>query len=70
MKEKQCAKISLHLNNVQLHNEENLKKAESDLKVVVRILDECIRSASISDGDMVDGRYAELESIYLDARER
>ena len=66
MKEKQCAKISLHLNNVQLHNEENLKKAESDLKVVVRILDECIRSASISDGDMVDGRYAELESRYLD----
>ena len=67
LKEKQCAKISLHLNNVQLHNEENLKKAESDLKVVVRILDECIRSASISDGDMVDGRYAQLESRYLDA---
>ena len=60
----------LHLNNVQLHNEESLKKAESDLKVVVRILDECIRSASISEGDMADGRYAELESIYLDARER
>ena len=60
----------LHLNNVQLHNEESLKKAESDLKVVARILDEYIRSASISEGDMVDGRYAELESKYLDARER
>lgn len=60
----------LHLNNVQLHNEENLKKAESDLKVVGRMLDEYIRSASISEGDMVDGRYAELESRYLDKRER
>ena len=67
MKEKQCAKISLHLNNVQLHNEESLKKAESDLKVVARMLDEYIRSASISEGDMVDGRYAEVESRYLDA---
>lgn len=57
----------IHLNNVQLHNEESLKKAESDLKVVARILDEYIRSASISEGDMVDGRYVELESRYLDA---
>ena len=31
------------------------------------MLDEYIRSASISEGDMVDGRYAELESRYLDA---
>ena len=60
----------LHLNNVQLHNEENLKKAESDLKVVVRILDEYIRSASIFEGDMADGWYAELESRYLDKKER
>ena len=55
---------------MQLHNEESLKKAESYLKVVARMMDEYIRSASISDGDMVDGRYAEVESIYLDARER
>ena len=51
---------------MQLHKEESLKKAESDLKVVARMLDEYIRSASISEGDMVDGRYVELESRYLD----
>ena len=52
---------------MQLHNEESLKKAESYLKVVARMMDEYIRSASISEGDMVDGRYAEVESRYLDA---
>ena len=51
---------------MQLHNEESLKKAESYLKVVARMMDEYIRSASISEGDMVDGRYAEVESRYLD----
>ena len=51
---------------MQLHNEESLRKAESDLKVVARMMDEYIRSASISEGDMVDGRYAEVESRYLD----
>ena len=30
------------------------------------MMDEYIRSASISEGDMVDGRYAEVESRYLD----
>ena len=30
------------------------------------MLDEYIRFASISEGDMADGRYAELESRYLD----
>ncbi len=34
------------------------------------MLDEYIRSASISEGDMVDGRYAELESRYLDKRKK
>ena len=51
---------------MQLHNEENLKKAESDLKVVARMMDEYIRCASRTEGDMVDGRYAEVESRYLD----
>ena len=55
---------------MQLHNEESLKKAESYLKVVARMLDEYIRSASISEGDMVDGRYAEVESRYLDGEEK
>ncbi len=55
---------------MQLHNEESLKKAESDLKMVARMLDEYIRSASISEGDMADGRYAELESRLLMQKER
>ena len=49
-----------------LHMGRASKKAESALETARVMLDEYIRSASVSESDLADGKYVELESRYLD----